>query len=259
MPTSPRARLSSIVTEPFDPHYGWLSDEDSPTHEAAPTHDGPPTIPPPRLSPGFDPTYPFSPFETPAAAGLPPMSRASFPPAPPPPPPDVPDLSATVVSPLSPPRTAWRSARERDVVAAPLIRPESFPPRPGRERDTTYRPKLEMDIEISEPAETTRRSHRISRSGSMAQRLGRMLSRSRSGGGRWSTVRRSRLGDDLEYTELAGLQEGDREDSIPFDVSSFGAEFAVPNQAVRAMEEHQWNENMAYTGEFSSGTGSRGC
>jgi hypothetical protein len=251
MSTHPRARLSSIVTEPFDPIYGW-HDDDSPTHDAVPA-------PPPWLSPGFDPAYPFSPFQPPAEGGMPPMSRASFlesqrlqptvsaAPPPPPSPPEEPDL-AGVVSPVSPPRTAWRSERERerDIVVSPLIRPESFPARPGRDRDTMYRPKVEMEVEVSEPE--ARRSHRISRSGSMAQRLGRILSR-RNGAARWSTVRRSRIGDE-EYTELGGLEEADKEDAIAFDVSSFGAEFAVPNPTIKSMEEHAWNENMAYTGEF---------
>ncbi|KAA8895868.1 hypothetical protein FN846DRAFT_967588 [Sphaerosporella brunnea] len=291
MSTNPRARISSIVTEPFDPLYGWHDDEDPQPQQhqpnVAPARPAPSTVnpapPPPPQFPAFDPSYPFSPFALPAEAGMPPMPHygsaaffASPPhsprlqptvkstPAPPPPPvpPGEPDLAdpANVISPLSPPGAAWRGEREkererdRDLTVSPLIGRDSFPAPPGREKDTSYlsAPKAMMDIEAADDKEgfsQERRSHRLSRSGSMAQRFGRMLgsvrrSRTSAPGARWNTVRRSRLGED--YTELEEVEE--RDEPIGFDVSSFGPEFAVPQPTQKVMEKHEFNEDMAYTG-----------
>jgi hypothetical protein len=49
-----------------------------------------------------------------------------------------------------------------------------------------------------------------------------------------------------EYMELRGIEE--RDEPIGFDVSSFGPDFAVPSVVAKIMDEHRFDENMAYTG-----------
>ena len=104
------------------------------------------------------------------------------------------------------------------------------------------------------------------RHGSMAQRLGSRLMgtvrRSRSSAPWGSGARRSVLpsnlegvgggggGDNATYMELRERdRDADDDDAIPVDISTFGPEFAVPQAAARAMEEHRFDD-LAYTGLY---------
>ncbi|KAI5786133.1 hypothetical protein FPQ18DRAFT_264345 [Pyronema domesticum] len=112
-------------------------------------------------------------------------------------------------------------------------------------------PPPKVPLDFAEPYERNRgmgdperggSQRAMRRSGSLAHRLGSRIMgsvrRSRTSA-RW---RSSRIEQDEDYREL-----DEREEAIGFDVSTFGPEFAVPSEARKAMEEHQF-EDMAYTG-----------
>lgn len=57
-------------------------------------------------------------------------------------------------------------------------------------------------------------------------------------------------GDSATYMELRERdRDADDDDAIPVDISTFGPEFAVPQAAARAMEEHHFDD-LAYTGLY---------
>jgi hypothetical protein len=112
-------------------------------------------------------------------------------------------------------------------------------------------PPPKVPLDFAEPYERNRGmgdperggSQRVMRrSGTLAHRLGSRIMgsvrRSRTSA-RW---RSSRIEQDEDYRKV-----DEQEEAIGFDVSTFGPEFAVPSEARKAMEEHQF-EDMAYTG-----------
>jgi len=321
MSTSSKARIDSIVTEPFDPVYEpWVDDEDEHTSGNAAAQN-------PHLhEPGFDPSYPFSPFQNSpeigisAAPGWDAAPEGRFFESPEHSPQLRPTATAIassfeypndMVSPLSPPATfpssTLRHANQemqplkqesqdlREASVAPYDRPyrnesqskrESAytipeappPPLPMDVNPTEYereraealgRDSLPMDVDLTDyereraealggdsEGQQNRQSPGVRRHGSIAQRLGSRLMgtvrRNRTSGGRWSAAgRRSRVGD-LGATDGAPdyMELDEREEAIGVDISTFGPEFAapLPQAAVRAMEQHGFDDELAYTG-----------
>jgi len=96
----------------------------------------------------------------------------------------------------------------------------------------------------------------VSHRPSVAHRLGGALkgavSRTRSSAGNRRSARRSRPEN---YTGLEGVEEKDEAFNVSgFDLSTIEAEF-VPAPAIKAMNEHQFNEDMAYTGRSTRAAG----
>lgn len=278
MAGSSRARISSIVTEPFDPVYGlesWVEEGDD--HSAAPAHP----------KPGFDPVYPFSPYQgdsgRPAQAGW----QAG------------PDQGLSqrysphddIVSPLShgqqsgfPETNEFRPLRISSPPGHAVLRDTANQYDPPGNRASTYSipeappppryPETNFhDSGFLQPGATPddmemQRRQRsqlgVKRQGSIMQRVGTRIMGTVKGnrnsqGWRGGTLRRQQTtkqageGVDTDYMELTGKGE-DGDEAIGFDVSTFdfGPEFAVPHAAAQAMENKGFDEDYAYTG-LSSG------
>jgi len=303
-PHQARPRLSSTVTEPFDPVYGYndlYDNTDNDVHQRVRTTPAPGTVSASASAAAAPETCLFSPYEALATSGMPPVgvygggffeSPEHSPRLQPTAMPvvgrattadstvEVPSMS-TWIAPL-PPSVARMPTRERDFAAPPLRQQSTFA---GNSNSSSHphngygdvevplspaKPAVGIEVEeraerspdkkkreslvFGEPGSGRRASVRMARHESMATRLGRSIigtvkrSRTTAGGGldRWTSVRRSRLLGDEDYTELGVLDE--REAPIGIDVSTFGPEFSVPHQTAKAMETAGFNENLAYTG-----------
>ena len=268
----PRPRLSPTVTEPFDPVYSYnfdASGNDGASHRAQHRAQTPPS----------PVSYPFSPYESPATGGMPPVgvyggeffegpehSPRLQPTA-------MPNIRPTAGSTAEVPSMGeWISPPLPPTVVGvgtpPLGRQNTFWSSSTRNRGdggvgdvplSTMKTVAGVEVEErtdkhADAGPDHRASARMSRHGSLATRLGRSiigsvgLSRTSAamGTGRWPTVRRSRMLGDEDYTELGRLGGG--EAPIGMDVSTFGPEFTVPHQTAMAMETAGFNEDLAYTG-----------
>lgn len=283
-----RAPISSITdfTDPFDPAYAhqtWDSDDDEPNNTSyhtplSPRHDDYPEYTYPGLPPLSSSALPSNDYESPPWATAPAYYAG----------PhhhhhhhhnnnhgydvDEDDHRNHVVSPreASPERQPLH--RNFSVVSAAdkvEYQIPSAPPPPvlppdmdiaDNDRDARYdQTKHEFD---SHPDSGAHQRHSappnvsgMARRPSVAHILGGALkgavSRTRSSTGNRRSARKSRLEN---YTELDGVEEREEMDGAfnvsGFDLSSFGAEF-VPAQAIKAMNDHRFNEDLAYTSESS--------
>jgi len=262
--------ISSITdfTDPFDPayaHQSWESDDDEPATTSRhtsppPQYGGYPDYDFPRLPPLSSSALPSRAHETPPWAAAPDYymnNSQGY---------EVGRHHAVSPRDSSPERQPLqRNLSAVSAMSEVEYRIPTAPPPPqlpfdsdvvDHDRDDYDHIKVEFDshphsgahLQYSTPSQ---QGVRVSRRTSVAHRFGgalkNVVSRARSPAGNRRPARKIPLEN---YIELEGVEERDESFNVSgVDLSSIEAEF-VPAPAIKAMNEHQFNEDMAYTSKF---------